>query len=108
VQSLFAEGMALQAARAVVGDPQAVDARLGQAVENLDRVIRDLRNYVFGLQPGAAADRHLDQALHDLAGSFEEGAGAAISVSVDPEIASLLAVHASDVIQLAREALSNA
>ena len=108
VQSLFAEGMALQAARAVVGDPQAVDARLGQAVENLDRVIRDLRNYVFGLQPGAAADRHLEQALRDLAASFEEGAGATISVRVDPDVASFLAGHAADVIQLTREALSNA
>jgi signal transduction histidine kinase len=108
VQSLFAEGMALQAARGMVADPVAIDARLAQAVDNLDRVIRDLRSYVFGLRPGAAADRQLEQALRDLAESFEEGAAAAIVVDVDPEAASLLAGRASDLIQAAREALSNA
>lgn len=108
VQSLFAEGMALQAARAVVHDADAIDARLAHAVDNLDRVIRDLRNYVFGLRPGAAADRQLDRALRDLAESFEEGARAGITVEVDPEAASLLAGRASDLIQAAREALSNA
>lgn len=108
IQSLFAEGMALQAARAVVDDPEAVDVRLAQAVDNLDRVIRDLRNYVFGLRPGGAADRQLEQAMRDLAESFEEGAGAVITVEVDPEAASVLAGRASDLIQAAREALSNA
>jgi hypothetical protein len=37
--------------------------RLEHAVEELDRVIRDLRNYIFGLRPGILADRRLDQAL---------------------------------------------
>ena len=108
IQSLFAEGMALQAARAVVDDPNAIDARLGHAVDNIDRVIRDLRNYVFGLRPGAAADTHLDVALRDLASGFAEGSAVAISVDVEPIAASLLAGVAPDVIQLAREALSNA
>ena len=33
---------------------------------SIDRAIRDLRNYIFGLRPGILADRQLDQALREL------------------------------------------
>lgn len=108
IQSLFAEGMGLQAARSMVNDPVAIDARLAQAVDNIDRVIRDLRNYIFGLRPGVMADRQLERALRDLAAGFAEGGGAAIDVEADPRAVSLLAGRAADVIPAAREALSNA
>lgn len=108
IQSLFAEGMALQAALSMLDDRQAMETRLNQAVENIDRVIRDLRNYIFGLRPGVAADRQLDRALRDLAAGFEEGAGAIIDVETDPEAVSRLAGRVADIVQAAREAISNA
>lgn len=108
IQSLFAEGMALQAAEAMVNDPEAMAARLSSAVDHIDRVIRDLRSYIFGLRPGAFADHHLDGALRVLAEGFAEGSAASITVEADPETVSRLAGRASDVLQAAREALSNA
>ncbi len=108
IQSLFAEGMALQAALSVVDDRAAIENRLTQSVENIDRVIRDLRNYIFGLRPGAAADRQLDRALRELAAGFAQGSSATIDVDTDPEAVSRLAGRVSDVVQAAREALSNA
>ncbi|MBI4728704.1 MAG: GAF domain-containing sensor histidine kinase [Acidobacteria bacterium] len=108
IQSLFAEGMALQAAEAMVDDPEAMTARLSSAVDHIDRVIRDLRSYIFGLRPGAFADRHLDGALRALAEGFAEGGAASITVEADPEAVSRLAGRASDVLQAAREAISNA
>src|SRR6478736_7756461 len=53
VQSLFAVGMALQGA-AALADDQVVATRLENAVEDIDRVIRDIRNYIFGLRPGSS------------------------------------------------------
>ncbi|HEV2139814.1 MAG TPA: GAF domain-containing protein, partial [Candidatus Dormibacteraeota bacterium] len=66
IQSLFAVGMGLQGTALMAASPE-ITGRLEGAVEELDRVIRDLRNYIFGLRPGILADRQLDQALRALA-----------------------------------------
>lgn len=108
VQSLFAVGMALQATDAVAGDPEAVRRRLDQAVHDIDGVIRDLRSYIFGLRPGGVVDRALERALGDLADDFRAGSAVHIEVSVDAGIAARLSARATDVVQAAREALSNA
>ena len=106
IQSLFAEGMALQATLGVVDDPSAVRGRLEGSIENIDRVIRDLRSYIFGLRPGVAADRELDRSLRDLAKDF--AATLPIEVHTDDVAVSHLANKAADIVQLAREAISNA
>jgi signal transduction histidine kinase len=109
VQSLFAVGLSLQAASSMPGDAEAVSAKLGDAVEHIDRVIRDLRNYIFGLGAGSGvADRELGRALEDLAEEFRRGSDVAVRVRVEPEAASRLAPVAADVLQVAREAVSNA
>lgn len=107
IQSLFAEGMGLQALEAMVTD-DAVRARLSQSVDNLDRVIRDLRNYIFGLRPGVAADRHLDAALRALASGFGEGSAIVFHVHTEPDAVSHYAGRAPDIVSFAREAISNA
>ena len=106
IQSLFAVGMGLQGSALLAGDDE-LRARLQHAVEELDRVIRDLRNYIFGLRPGILADRQLDQALDGLADELQERTGVLTVTQVDPQAAAELAGRAADVVQLAREALSN-
>jgi signal transduction histidine kinase len=106
IQSLFAVGMSLQGAAGMVRDAE-VARRIEGSVEDIDRAIRDLRNYIFGLRPGILADRQLDQALNELAREFEDRTEVLTIVDVDEEIASELAGRASDVVQLTREALSN-
>jgi signal transduction histidine kinase len=106
VQSLFAVGMGLQGAAALSHDPE-IAGRLENAVEDIDRAISDLRNYIFGLRPGILADRQLDEAIHDLCRDFEERSGVVTVADVDAAVAAELASRANDVIQLLREALSN-
>jgi signal transduction histidine kinase len=106
IQSLFAVGMSLQGVAAMSGDEE-MSRRLEAAVEDVDDAIRDLRNYIFGLRPGILADRQLDQALKELASEFGARSGVVTVVEVDGEAASELASLAADVVQLAREALSN-
>ena len=65
IQSLFAVGMGLQGTAAMSPDEE-IGRRLEGAVEEIDRAIRDLRNYIFGLRPGILADRQLGQALEEL------------------------------------------
>jgi signal transduction histidine kinase len=107
IQSLFALGMSLQGLASSSSDAE-VARRLEAAVEDVDHAIRDLRNYIFGLRPGILADRQLDQALQELTTEFGARSGVVTVVDVDGEAASALASRAGEVVQLAREALSNA
>ena len=106
IQSLFAVGMSLQGLATMATDEEST-GRLEAAVEDVDRAIRDLRNYIFGLRPGILADRQLDQALKELAAEFGTRSHVVTVVDVDGEVAAELSSRASDVVQLVREALSN-
>jgi signal transduction histidine kinase len=102
IQSLFAVGMNLQGTALMSGSPETA-ARLEKAVGELDNVIRDLRNYIFGLRPGILADRQLDQALRTL-GEEVQASGLKVAVEVDVDLAADLSGR---IVQLTREALSN-
>ncbi len=106
IQALFAVGMGLQGTAVLSKDPE-LEERIEGAVVELDRVIRDLRNYIFGLRPGILADRQLDQALRHLAHDFEEKSGVVTIVEVNGDVAAELSARAPEVIQMVREALSN-
>jgi signal transduction histidine kinase len=106
IQSLFSVGMGLQATASRSRDPE-VESRVEAAVTEIDRAIRDLRNYIFGLRPGILADRQLEQALEDLAREFEEKSGVTTVTDIDGTVAAELAPRAADLVQLTREALSN-
>jgi len=106
IQSLFSVGMGLQATAVRSRDPE-IETRLEAAVSEIDRAIRDLRNYIFGLRPGILADRQLEQALEDLAREFGEKTGVTTVTDIDGTIAAELAPRAADLVQLTREALSN-
>ncbi len=106
IQSLFAVGMGLQGAAAMAGDEE-MSRRIESAVEEIDRAIRDLRNYIFGLRPGILADRQLGQAIDQLAREFSQHSELVIVADIDEDLASELASKAADLVQLVREALSN-
>jgi signal transduction histidine kinase len=106
IQSLFAVGMGLQGAAAMASDSELA-RRIENAVEDIDRSIRDLRNYIFGLRPGILADRQLHQALRELGSEFEGRSGVVTVVQIDEDVASELSSRASDLVQITREALSN-
>src|SRR5262249_38004058 len=106
IQELFAVGMGLQGMAIMTTDP-ALGGRLEATVGQVDEVIRDLRNYIFGLRPGLVADRHLGRAIRDLAEQLERRHGVACALEVDEAVAARLAGRAADIVQLAREALSN-
>jgi len=106
IQSLFAVGMSLQGTALTAANPET-SARIERAVEELDGVIRDLRNYIFGLRPGILADRQLDQALRNLGEEIESRASERVEVVVDAALAARLSSRSADIVQLTREALSN-
>ncbi|HYM97828.1 MAG TPA: GAF domain-containing sensor histidine kinase [Candidatus Sulfotelmatobacter sp.] len=106
IQSLFAVGMNLQGTAMLAGSPETA-RRIEGSVEELDKVIRDLRNYIFGLRPGILADRQLDQALRVLAQDLQSRSEIRVKVDVDATLAAALSHRSTDIVQLTREALSN-
>jgi signal transduction histidine kinase len=106
IQSLFAVGMNLQSTALMSGSPETA-ARVEGAVGELDRVIRDLRNYIFGLRPGILADRQLNQALETLGEEVGATAHIPITVEVDSALSAALSSRSHEIVQLTREALSN-
>ncbi|MGH2706244.1 MAG: histidine kinase [Actinomycetota bacterium] len=66
IQSLFAVGVALHATGSSTED-QALRRQLDDGVEEIDRVIRELRAYIFALQPGALGGWELERVLRSLA-----------------------------------------
>ena len=106
IQSLFAVGMGLQAI-SPSAEPSAVEGHIERAVGELDRVIIDLRNYIFALRPGILAGRQLGEAVRLLVLEFEARCAIATSTQIDDAVAVRLSRRASDLVQLTREALSN-
>jgi signal transduction histidine kinase len=106
IQSLFAVGMGLQGTAMMSGSTETA-ARVEAAVGELDRIIRDLRNYIFGLRPGILADRQLDQAMRALGEEVESTSRIPVTVEVDAALSATLSARSHDIVQLTREALSN-
>jgi signal transduction histidine kinase len=98
--------MGLQGTALITGSPEQT-ARIEGAVGELDSVIRDLRNYIFGLRPGILADRQLDQALRALGEEVQNGSLARVVVDIDPSLAASLSGRSHEIVQLTREGLSN-
>ncbi len=107
IQSLFAVGLGLQGMAGVVGDARLAD-RMQQTVGEIDRVIGDLRGYIFGLRPSALSADGLSNALEQLAHEYQETTGMTVAVDVDASLEAALAGQAVNIAHVVREALSNA
>lgn len=106
IQAIFAIGMSLEGLAARLEDAATAD-RLRAVVAQLDAVIKDLRNYIYGLRPNLVREQHLEQALRQLVEDFAERSGVIAIADIEPEIALALNRHAGEVVLLAGEALSN-
>ncbi|CAI7978008.1 PAS domain S-box protein [Frankia sp. Hr75.2] len=107
IQSLSGVLLTLQAAETLADQPDATRARLADSVDRIDIAIQEIRDYVFNLRPGLPPDRHLYDELQALAESFQRDTGIVVAVDRDPTVTAELAPQAGDILQIAREALSN-
>jgi signal transduction histidine kinase len=110
IQTVFSIGMGLESTRALVGtDPDRVESRIDQAVDALDGVIRQLRNYIFQLRPQHAASMGLSRGITELAREHEVNALVRPHVEIRSGTdARVPAALVPDLLQVVREALSNA
>ena len=107
IQSLFAVGMSLSATAAANGDPET-SRRIEGAVEELDRVIHEVRSSIFSLRWGTLSERRVAEAVRALSGDFQAKTGVVTVVELEDQATAGLDGRATEVLQLLREALWNA
>jgi len=106
VQALFAVGLGLLSAEPLAVN-DAVKVRLREAVDSIDRVIADLRRYIFGLKPQRVGSEALGSAVTTLASEFQARTQVVTVVEIDSRLEDYAGEQVEEVVQVAREALSN-
>ncbi len=110
IQSLYAAGLTLESVRTFVKtNPDEADRRLNQIRASLNDAIRDVRAYIVGLAPESLRRAGFARALALLLNELASGREAQFDLQVDDEAAAQLSPEQSlEVLQIAREAASNA
>jgi signal transduction histidine kinase len=109
IQSLYGVNLNLEeCVEAVREEPDVVEADLERAVNDLNKVIRDIRSYIFHLRPAAFSGNRLDEALDDLAREVQ--VNSLIDVDIDTDDVDTSAIPdeiAENLFHIAQEALAN-
>jgi len=111
IQAIYAQTLALDdVPELIADDPVEAERRVDAAIEALSAVIRDIRNFIFGLRPVLLDGGGLAEGLEDLATELRRSAAVEVTVEVrDPEgaAAALSIERIAELLAITREALSN-
>ena len=109
IQSIYAVGLALENARVVLHeDPESADNRLQKAMDDLNRTIRDIRNYILDLRPRQLRGESLIEGLGRLVSEFRQNTKIEISLAGPKEpLSDLQPVNAMALFHICQEALAN-
>lgn len=110
IQSLYAAGLNIESARAIVArDPAAAEQRLAQALQTLNRAIRDVRTYIAGLAPENLRDSTFAGAINALIAELGAGRPVRFDLHLDESVTARLSPEQQiETLHIAREAISNA
>jgi signal transduction histidine kinase len=107
IQSLFGAGMLLEGIGGTEDVSPTTRDGIARVATMIDNTMVDVRSYIFDLRPSALTGRNLDQGLRLLAEDFEKATSIPCSVNIDGPALAGLEGAAPQLIQIAREALSN-
>jgi signal transduction histidine kinase len=107
IQELFAMGLELQAT-AQRSDDEEIRTTLRDHAERLDRTIQSLRQLIFDLRRPPAEQRDLRAEIDDLITRLGSARRTEVEVTYTGVFAGITESTIDDVLQLVREALSNA
>lgn len=109
IQSLYASGLTIESARALVrADPAEADRRLAQCVQQLNATIREVRDYITGLAPEQLRRAGFAQAVATLLEELRAGRDVQFDLTIDEAAtAALTAAQSTEALQVIREAVSN-
>ena len=111
IQSLYAISLSLEDLPEIVSeDPAEGAARTDRAIDGIHGTIRDIRNFIMGLQPELLSDADLVTGIQTLAAEFQANTliDLELQVDVDPaDLARMAHDHDAHILAITREMLSN-
>src|SRR5437762_11587350 len=91
IQSIYAIALGLQECRNLMKqDPALAEARLTRAIADSNVVIRDVRNFIVGLEPEALKGPGFQPALQSLVSTLSTGQSARLCFDLDEQAADRL------------------
>jgi len=109
IQSIYGVGLALENAKAVLReDPQTAENNLKKAMDDLNRTIRDIRNYILDLRPRQLRGESLMEGLTRLMSEFRQNTKVDISLAGPKDhMEDLPQINAMALFHICQEALAN-
>jgi signal transduction histidine kinase len=111
IQSIYAQTLALDDVPDLMDeDPDDARRRVDEAIEALNGVIRDIRNFIFGLRPVLLEAGTLTDGLRHLATELHRNGGVDVEIAIDDAGETLAALPievVAELLAITREALSN-
>jgi signal transduction histidine kinase len=109
IQSIYSVGLSLQGAMALIErDQDGTKKRMDEAIRTLDNVMRDVRSYIFDLQPKSVDEQGLKKAIEELVKDLKVNALMEATVQLTDDALDMIPEAArGDFLQIAREVLSN-
>jgi signal transduction histidine kinase len=109
IQSLYAVGLSLEDVPDLMDEvPDEAKARVERAIESLHAAIGEMRDFIFGLRPELLDRAGLAAGLASLAEEFRLNTTLEVRLALDGGESNLVSPdRAVEVLQIAREALSN-
>jgi signal transduction histidine kinase len=110
IQSLYSAGLTLEAARnKLSSSPEEANQGIDHTLAMLNASIKEVRGFIKGLSPEALRGAGFRHALSSLTDELRGGRDVAFDLRIDDESSSMLTLEQSrEVLQIAREAVSNA
>lgn len=110
IQSIYAVGLTLEYAVHLLDEqPDEARTRLTRVLDDLNVIIKDIRNYILDLRPQKFADVSLEVALRNLLQEFRANTLAEIKLDFDSHLDSTLGPELSSALfHIAQESLANA
>ncbi|HEU4683844.1 MAG TPA: PAS domain S-box protein [Nitrospira sp.] len=109
LQSLYAVGMQLEASRLAAGtSARKSKVYIGQAIDQLNHLVGDIRHFIALLKRGTAHQTDFREALNQLVSAFSAAGHRPPELKIhDGVLSSVTAEQAEQLLNIAREALSN-
>lgn len=109
IQTIYSVGLSLQGSMSLLErDVPLAKKRMDGVITELDNVVRDVRSYIFELQPKSVEEQGLSDAVAELVKELEVNTLAHATVELDDGVCIAFSSESqAHVVQIVREVLSN-
>ncbi len=108
IQSLYAISLSLEDLPDIISEDAVEGAlRADRAIDSIHATIRDIRNFIMGLQPELLEETDLAAGIESLAAEFQAHTLIDLELRLDAELPELPREHAGHLLSMIREGLSN-